>query len=559
MAHSTFVPSERFLDATSEPQRRLSPIQGYELKSLVSLKEAVRPFEPLIPNIQGFVWTATGNCERPKDGLTPDESAAVYLYTMECLYRQLNTALRSEDRQQLVPYFSYLKLFFTALWKLKDIQGLVFRGVKANISDDYPKGKKFPWWGLSSTTTSLDVLQKDTFLGESGPRTLFNIQCFNGKMIQNHSHFISESEVLLLPCSYFEVMGNMKQGADLRIIHLKQIEPPVVLIQPPFPSIMHHKESTSKPVQTKKNKFQQFGITVAGGNGKGNQLNQLNQLDYSHGIFIDDDKSIYIADTENHRIVKWKLNSNEGQIIVGGNKNDRLAFPSNIIFDKENNSFIISDKTYTFIKAFASVTYQITRYFGENLTNKQIIISNIACSGVAIDKNGSIYVSDFVNNEVRRWKQGDTKGELVAGGNGDGNHLNQLDGSSYIFVDKDCSLYISDVHNHRVMKWKKDAKEGIIVAGGNGRGGSLKQLYYPRGVIVDHLGQIYVADEGNHRVMRWCDGDAEGEVVVGGNGDGNESNQLNDPTVLSFDNEENLYVVDKRNHRIQKFQKLMNV
>ncbi|CAF0952177.1 unnamed protein product [Adineta steineri] len=250
MAQSNRIPSERFLDATSEPQRRLTPIHGYELKPLVPLEEAVRPLESLITNIQGSVWTAIGNCEQPKDGLTPNESAAIYLYTMECMYRQLNTALRNENRDQLVPYFSYLKLFLTALWKLNDFHDLVYRGVKRNISDDFPKGKKFAWWGLSSTTTSLDVLQADTFLGENGPRTLFNIQCFNGKMIQNHSQFPTENEVLLLPCSYFEVMGNMKQGADLRIIHLKQIEPPVVLIQPPSPSMVHHKVSTSTNKQS---------------------------------------------------------------------------------------------------------------------------------------------------------------------------------------------------------------------------------------------------------------------------------------------------------------------
>jgi hypothetical protein len=42
------------------------------------------------------------------------------------------------------------------------------------------------------------------------------------------------------------------------------------------------------------------------------------------------------------------------------------------------------------------------------------------------------------------------------------------------------------------MKWIKDAKEGIIVAGGNGRGNSLSQLDYPSGVIVDQFGQICV-------------------------------------------------------------------
>ncbi|CAF0807415.1 unnamed protein product [Adineta steineri] len=303
-----------------------------------------------------------------------------------------------------------------------------------------------------------------------------------------------------------------------------------------------------KPTQTKKSQFQQFGITDAGGNGRGQKLNQL---DWPHGIFINNKKSIYIADCWNHRIVKWKLNSNQGQIIAGGNgkgnQKNQLSHPRDIIFDKQNKSFIISDRG----------NRRVIRYFDNSQTNQQIIISNINCWGLTIDKNGFIYVSDYENHEVRRWKQGDDEGDLVAGGNGQGDHLNQLNNPTNIYVDEDDALYISDNENHRVMKWKKDEKEGIIVAGGSGRGNSLKQLDCPQGMIVDNLGQIYVADVGNDRVMRWCEGDKEGEIVVGGNGKGNQPNQLNCPRGVSFDNEENLYVVDHFNYRIQKYEKIL--
>ncbi|CAF4065792.1 unnamed protein product, partial [Adineta steineri] len=273
--------------------------------------------------------------------------------------------------------------------------------------------------------------------------------------------------------------------------------------------------SSFEQIQTKKNKFEQFGTTVAGGNGQGAGLNQLN---CPQGIFIDNDRSIYIADTLNHRIVKWKLNSNEGQIIAGengqGNQNNQLNWPMDIIFDKENNSFIISDMG----------NKRVIRYFDQN---QQTIMSNINCWGLTIDKNGFIYACDFENHEVRRWREGEEKGELVAGGNGEGNHLNQLDNPTYIFIDEDYSLYISDSRNHRVMKWEKNAKEGVIVAGGNDEGDSLRQLYNPRGLIVDDLGHIYVADCGNNRVMRWREGKEESEIIVSGCGEGNQSNQLN--------------------------------
>ncbi|CAF1297750.1 unnamed protein product [Adineta steineri] len=340
---------------------------------------------------------------------------------------------------------------------------------------------------------------------------------------------------------------------DLKHFQLKLTQITEELLQPSNISIRQDSQefikkisviSSFEQIQTKKNKFEQFGTTVAGGNGQGDKLNQLN---CPQGIFIDNDGSIYIVECGNQRIVKWKLNSNEGQIIAGengqGNQNNQLNWPMDIIFDKENNSFIISDMG----------NKRVIRYFDQN---QQTIISNIKCSGLTIDKNGFIYACDFENHEVRRWKEGEEKGELVAGGNGQGNHLNQLNCPTDIFIDEDCSLCISERDNHRVTKWKKGAKEGIIVAGGNGQGDSLKQLDHPQGLFVDHLGQIYVADQWNHRVMRWREGDEEGEVVVGGNDEGEQSNQLDSPTGLSFDNEENLYVVDFNNHRIQKYEKL---
>ncbi|CAF1380190.1 unnamed protein product, partial [Adineta steineri] len=265
------------------------------------------------------------------------------------------------------------------------------------------------------------------------------------------------------------------------------------------------------------------------------------------GIFIDQKKNIFIADVENHRIVEWKYNAKEGQIIAGGNdkgnRMDQLSYPQAVIIDQQNHSIIIADLS----------NRRVIQWLNQN---QQILIDNIACDGLAIDKDGFIYVSDYKKNEVRRWKMGEYKnqGIVVAGGNGQGNQLNQLYDPTYLFVDKDQSIYVTDWDNYRVMKWIKDAKEGKIVAGGNGQGKNLNQLSDPAGVIVDDLGQIYVADSGNDRIMRWCEGKEEGEIVVGGNGEGIRSNQLYSPRGLSFDDEGNLYVVDRGNHRVQKFE-----
>ncbi|CAF3992064.1 unnamed protein product [Adineta steineri] len=576
----------RVSDIVKEPQKMLMPIRGYEKMPIVSLEEAVTPLISILPEIQDYAYVAKQRCKVvPPDGLTQDESASIMLYSMEwkphgeCLYFAINATLRTEDRRKLERWFSYLKLILTALEKLPSTRRHVFRGVNLDLSNQYTKGKKFVWWGFSSCTTSIEVLENEQFLDKTGERTMFTIECDSGKDISRHSYFQSEEEVLLLAARQFLVVGCLQPAPGLHMIQLKETKPAITLLQPvknesvqiqptsnSYQSI-HSTISTAtmsknsittnqiltqsrikqKQIQTKKNKFQQFAITVAGGNGKGHELNKLHNPE---GMFIDNDKSVYIADGDNHRIVKWTLNSSTGQIIADGNEqgnqDNQLGRPRNIIFDKKNNSFIISD----------CGNIRVIRYFDQNRTNQQVLISNIPCWGLAIDKNGFMYASDVMNNEVRRWKQGDDEGELVAGGHGKGNHLNQLTGPTYIFIDEDYSLYISDRENHRVMKWKKDAKEGIIVAGGNSQGRSLKQLSFPQGVIVDDLGQIYVVDWGNDRVMRWCEGDKEGEIVVGGNGHGDQSNQLARPTDLSFDNKQNLYVVDAWNHRIQKYEKI---
>ena len=63
-------------------------------------------------------------------------------------------------------------------------------------------------------------------------------------------------------------------------------------------------------------RWSQNGVTVAGGNGCSNALNQL---EHPHGLDIDDDnQSIVIADYGNHRIVEWKIGASNGKVIAGG-------------------------------------------------------------------------------------------------------------------------------------------------------------------------------------------------------------------------------------------------
>ncbi|CAF4960217.1 unnamed protein product, partial [Rotaria sp. Silwood1] len=443
----------RFTDICNEPVNRLlSPIKGYQDKPLVSLTDAVEPVSEFFNEIEDNVFVALHNCQNPTEGLTQQESASIHLYTMQfdggpSLYQLLNQSLRAENREELKPWFSYLKLFLTALYKLPSQSGTVWRGIRdVDLNSKYKTGTKFAWWGVSSCTTHIEVLESNQFLGKHGKRTLFSIECINGKSVAVHSYFKNtEKEIILMPGSYFEVLGQLNPAPDLHIIQLKEITPPITLIKPPFfksneqkPSSVVHKSSTISPstsvIMSPTNlissisneippiisaipnipdnaRWIQNGVTVAGGHEDGYTTDRLNS---PWGLCVDDDdQTVVIADSWNHRIIQWKIGDRNGRVVAGGNgpgkRLDQLNRPTDVLIDKETNSLIICEYG----------NRRVVRWSRLNgSTQGEILIDNINCWGFAMNDQKCLYISDVENHEVRRYEIGKTTGSVVAGGYG---------------------------------------------------------------------------------------------------------------------------------------------
>jgi DNA-binding beta-propeller fold protein YncE len=215
------------------------------------------------------------------------------------------------------------------------------------------------------------------------------------------------------------------------------------------------------------------------------------------------------------------------------------------------------------------------------------------------DNDQIIYIVDRDNHRIVKWKQGENKGEIVAGGNQEGNQMNQLALPSGIIIDKNNdSLIICDWRNRRVIRWfyqnnihqqiilanidcsdvamdnNKDLyvsnhrklevrrwregqtqTQGTIVADGNGLGDKLNRTYVLISLFVDQNHSVYVSDTNNHRVMQWIKDAKEAIVVAGGQGPGNNLTQLSDPSGLFVDQQGNIYVADRWNHRIMRWSK----
>jgi sugar lactone lactonase YvrE len=148
------------------------------------------------------------------------------------------------------------------------------------------------------------------------------------------------------------------------------------------------------------------GTIVAGGNEKGNHLNQLNTPTY---IFVDEDHSVYVSDNGNHRVMKWVKGAKEGIVVAGGQEQ------------------------------------------GNNLTQLSYP------QGVIVDHWDNVYVADCRNHRIMRWSPGSSEGSIVVGGNGQGQQSNQLNCPVGISFDRQGNLYVIDNWNHSVQKFNIDS------------------------------------------------------------------------------------------------------
>ncbi|QMW02969.1 hypothetical protein [Spirosoma foliorum] len=246
------------------------------------------------------------------------------------------------------------------------------------------------------------------------------------------------------------------------------------------------------------------GVTVAGNNGEGTGLNQLNN---PTGVSVDASGAVYVADNDNHRIQKWTPGATSGVTVAGD--------PGGLAGSAANQF-------------------------------------NYA-AGLFVTPSGTLYVTDYLNSRVQKWEPGASSGVTVAGGNGSGSAANQLNGPFGIYVDGAGTVYVVDQNNHRVQKWVTGASSGVTVAGGNGSGSAANQLDSPTGLVLDGTGAIYIADKNNHRIQKWASGATLGTTVAGGNGSGSTATQLNNPTGVFVDSDGAIYVADQNNHRIQQF------
>lgn len=270
------------------------------------------------------------------------------------------------------------------------------------------------------------------------------------------------------------------------------------------------------------------GLVVAGGS----QGSFLSNLFFPEALAFDDASGqLYIADTQNHRVLRWIPSGASGTAVVdGGPGTDagKLNFPSGVTLtssglhvaengNQRAQSFDLATCCATATQAVGAIVLgcepqELACFLGSYAVNRLRAPMRIDAM------NDELFIADTDNHRVLRVSTSPSNSsvEVVAGTTGiAGCRPEQLRSPQGVATDSSGFLYVADTGNHRIQKFAVAAGDriGLTVAGecccpsvdGGGiplGGPGLHELDGPRGLVIDvATGALVVADTGNRRVL----------------------------------------------------------
>jgi tripartite motif-containing protein 71 len=321
------------------------------------------------------------------------------------------------------------------------------------------------------------------------------------------------------------------------------------------------------------------------------------QFDFPYGVALDAAGNAYVADNNNHRIVKLtpELTGTFAGVWGGpGSGPGQFAFPRALASDPAGDTYVadtandriqVFDPSGNFLRSWGAsgrgagvltapkglATDPTGRLFVSDTVDNRLELFAPASNayvgawttagstpggrpigfagptGIGVDPHGYVYVADTSNQRlVQFWGDGTYLSELGAGG--------QLDTPGAVAVGGGGAIYVADTAHNRVLAY---ASDGSLLAKwgageGNGTAGSGQgEFDSPRALAVDRQGQIYVADYGNNRIEKLApDGSFLTQWGVPRSA---RNGHFRGPTGVAVDGAGNVYVVDNGNNRVEVF------
>ena len=227
------------------------------------------------------------------------------------------------------------------------------------------------------------------------------------------------------------------------------------------------------------------GGDVAVFDKEGKKLRKINSSDYNlkypRGVAVDETDSIYIADRENHKIMKF-------------NKEMKLLKEVSVKQDSElwgvavvGDEVMVCDSKHSCVMIYTKELEYVRQIGSPGKGPKQFC--NIR--DVSSDEHDNLYVSDAYNHRIQILSNG---GEYLHSIGCDGNRLKLPFG---VCVSGQ-NVYVTDNNNHNISVY---TTTGEYVTTLGQEGSNEGEYSCPRGVCTDKDGYIYVCDYFNVRVQ----------------------------------------------------------
>jgi len=239
-----------------------------------------------------------------------------------------------------------------------------------------------------------------------------------------------------------------------------------------------------------------------------------------YAVVIDSAGFIYVTDTNNHCIRKVDPATGTTTTFAGlctsvgyveaTSTASRFNMPQGIAVDSSDNIYV-SDTINQVIRKITpgGVTSLLAGLNGTvgttEGTGSAARFSNPM--GLDVDTAGNVYVADKGNNRIRKITPAGVTSLLVGNTNGyaEGTGAAALfRGPVSVHVVPSGNIYVSDQDNHRI---RKISPEGItmLIAGSGAMGntdgiGAAAIFQYPSSLVIDSSGIMYLAANDNHRI-----------------------------------------------------------
>jgi streptogramin lyase len=264
---------------------------------------------------------------------------------------------------------------------------------------------------------------------------------------------------------------------------------------------------------------------LAGVIGSNDGMGTNAQFNGPQGIAVDNSGNIYVADTGNSTIRKITLSgevttiagvANYPNPFDGVGTNALFNHPQALAVDSIGQIYVADTWNYTIRKIATDGTATTLAgragYPGnlDGATNR----ARFQCpTGIAVDTNGTVYVSEFSSHTVRRITADGTVTTIAgrAGSWGDSDGVNdsaRFYQPTAIAVDVNGNLYVVDSGNQTLRQitlsntnWTVTTIAGISGVAGNVDGtGPTAHMNFTLGMAVGTDGLLYLADSGNNTI-----------------------------------------------------------